>query len=653
MPACAQVPDAPPLPFLLGSAGVAPVNVAPRFGHLDFTSTRGVRFPLFNEVMTQPLRAPYRVGLLAQHYRDASDSPFDMLELTGAVAGLSASPGKHALNEERERLLKGKGDPLAQSLAWMSHEAHGSPWSSRLPDSSALANPLRFEVAMMLTALGRAEQLRQRALAQIPPELTPERLRRQALDGEFLDPKEPDYRNLLQKIDQETLLMGMLQLVAATERLKAYLATSAQLPAVSWEMDTPMGRISIDTTGRDNVYRLKNSLLIIDVGGNDTYEFLPSEDRRRISVLLDHQGNDHYVASTPGTDPSAATLGYGILWDTEGDDRYQGTQHAQASALFGAAMLIDERGTNSFNAISHAQAQAVAGMAILLGGTGNDSYVAQTHAQASAGPQGVAMLLETAGNDSYLLGNTPLVRPSPQSPSRNTSMGQGAGRGIRANAMDGISTTGGIGILIDMAGTDQYVAQVFAQGAGYQMGLGILVDDDGDDQFDAAWYGMGAAAHAGAGILLKRGNGNNRYRASHATSIGAAHDFSVGIFVDEAGNDSYELGDLGLGAAHDNSFSLFVDGGGNDAYRVESQPCRAFGAAHITAWGGLREDLSNVGLFLDLGGTDTYPARCSLPRNNADWSYPRKWPKLQLPSESGAGVDGEFPLPFALRARTH
>jgi hypothetical protein len=207
-------------------------------------------------------------------------------------------------------------------------------------------------------------------------------------------------------------------------------------------------------------------------------------------------------------------------------------------------------------------------------------------------------------------------------------------------------------MLLDFAGHDRYMAQVFAQGAGYYQGLGILLDDDGDDHFEAAWYAMGAAAHQGAGVLVKRGGGNDHYRASHSTSLGAAHDFSVGIFVDEAGNDTYELGDLGLGAAHDNSTAMFVDGKGNDRYTVDTALCRAFGSASLSAWGGLREDLGNLGLFMDLGGSDIYPKACPQSHNNQEWQAVQRWPELKLKSEAGGGLDGEFALPFALRART-
>jgi hypothetical protein len=262
------------------------------------------------------------------------------------------------------------------------------------------------------------------------------------------------------------------------------------------------------------------------------------------------------------------------------------------------------------------------------------------------------MLVERGGNDHYVLDNSPLSRPSPQLPDRNASMGQGAGSGLRTSDVDGRSAAGGIGILVDLAGDDHYEAQVFAQGVGFREGLGILVDDGGDDRYEAAWYSMGAGAHRGAGVLLDRGAGRDRYAASHTMSLGAAHDFSAAFFLDEGGDDRYRLGSLGLGAAHDNGVAFFVDAAGNDEYDVASGDCLAFGVARIGRWGSLRESLPNVGLFMDLGGDDSYPGHCARVRNDAAWAAPRAWPSLGLRSEAGAGIDGRFALPFATGAMT-
>ena len=153
-------------------------------------------------------------------------------------------------------------------------------------------------------------------------------------------------------------------------------------------------------------------------------------------------------------------------------------------------------------------------------------------------------------------------------------------------------------------------------------------------------------------VLLARGNGTDMYRSSHEMALGAATDLSVGVFVDEGGNDEYTVGQLSMGVGHANSTGLFVDGAGDDRYTVMSPACRALGAAHQPAWGDARETLSNLGLFMDLGGLDSYPAHCARAANNARWSGPRVWPLLGLASEAGAGTDGEWPLPFPLRLLT-
>lgn len=318
----------------------------------------------------------------------------------------------------------------------------------------------------------------------------------------------------------------------------------------------------------------------------------------------------------------------------------------------GAALLVDGGGNNRFIASSRSQAHAIAGLAVLLSAGGNDEFTALAYSQATGGPGGVALLVDTGGDDRYTLNKLPLVRPSPQLPDRNTSMGQGAGYGVRGVFFEGRSTSGGIGMLLDLAGNDLYEAQVFAQGAGYYEGLGMLLDDGGNDRFDAAWYAMGASAHYAAGVFLKRGIGNDVYRSTHEMVLGTGNDLSFGVFVDEGGDDEYTVGQLSLGVAFANSTGIFIDGAGNDRYTVMSEACRALGAAYLQEWGNSREALPNLGLFLDLGGADHYPAHCARAANGKLWAGPRVWPLLDLRSEAAAGVDGEWPLPFALRLRT-
>ena len=118
--------------------------------------------------------------------------------------------------------------------------------------------------------------------------------------------------------------------------------------------------------------------------------------------------------------------------------------------------------------------------------------------------------------------------------------------------------------------------------------------------------------------------------------------------MDEGGNDHYRLGNLGLSAAHDNSTALFVDGAGDDIYEVDGTPCMALGASRMSDPDTARETLPNLGLFMDLGGRDRYPAHCAGVRNDAIWTVPRHSPATARPSQAGAGLDGEWPTPFSL-----
>ena len=650
--ACAQTQDRPPLPELLQRAGAATSRGAPDLAGLDASPTRDQQLPFFRAAMAAPLEAPYRAGMLGDSFRGAVESPHALIGWAGALSGARLQRPVDFGMAAIEARLRDAPDPLAAGLAWMSSTKIGAGWVPVLPDHAQLPGALRYELARVLAAMSQSHAFLQRAFERFPPGVTPQLLRRQAFEGRFTRFEAPDYRQLLPLVEREAVLGGMLDLVGAVKRLRRFVQNEAALPSVTWSLQTPFGWIVVDTSGRDNRHQLQDALLVLDVGGNDDYEFLARGDTHTISVLLDHGGNDRYATAAPGADPSSATLGYGILWDTEGDDRYQGTEQAQASALFGAALLFDGEGSNRFDASRRSQAHAIGGIAVLASGGGDDEFLAQTYSQATGGPGGVAVLVDSGGNDRYTLSKVPLVRPSPQLPDRNVSMGQGAGYGMRGVSLDGRSTAGGIGMLLDLAGNDRYEAQVFAQGVGYYEGLGMLLDDAGNDRFEAAWYAMGAGVHYAAGILLKRGVGDDVYRSTHEVALGAANDLSVGVFVDEGGDDEYTVDQLSLGVAHANSTGIFVDAMGNDRYTVMSPTCRALGAAYLHAWGNARETLPSLGLFLEFGGADSYPTHCVRAANNSFWAGPRVWPHLNLRSEAAAGVDGEWPLPFALRPLT-
>ncbi|MBA4741083.1 MAG: hypothetical protein H2060_00080 [Azoarcus sp.] len=611
----------------------------------SLTPTPGA-LPLFEVLQARPLDAAYRAGMIEHGVRRHVDSPHTLFQLATSIGGEQVFRPPPS-----DEWLKQQADPLTDAMQRLGDNA--SPDEVLPPDTAALPASLRGELALLLDSVGRAERFRQRAFAALPPELTPERLLRQVVDGRLAEFETPDVREWVPQVEYAALAAGMQDLAAATERMVHALRTTPDLPALRWDADTALGRIVIDTREHDHHHALADSLLIIDLGGNDRYTGFAA-DNRRISLVIDVAGDDCHEGS------AGAVLGYAVVWDAAGNDRHGpcsdpdalAPRLAQGAALFGAALLVDEDGDDDYRASTHAQAWALAGQALLVDHRGDDRHHALAFAQGSAGPRGVAMLIDAHGNDSYTLAAEPLVRPSSQLRERNVSMGQGASLGLRAEFTDGRSLPGGFGALIDLDGDDRYTAQVFAQGAGYQQGIGVLIDGGGDDEYQAAWYGLAAAAHQGIGIFIDRGNGDDRYRVSHSTSLATAHDRSIAFFVDEGGDDHYRHGRLGFGAAHDNGVAVFAELGGDDDYQLGAGSCMAFGAAHINHWGTLRESLPNIGLFMDLGGTDRYPAYCTDAGDDRTWRWRRAHPEHDLPSKHGHALDGEHAAPFHSRPRS-
>lgn len=442
--------------------------------------------------------------------------------------------------------------------------------------------PLAEELQLALNALAQAEAWRAQAFRALPEHTNTVGLLASLPVAVFesgwpASDHSPTWQNLLPLVDHCSLHAGANVLLSAGQRLHRYVTQTAHLPPIYWRTETPMGTVLVDTTGQHNHHAVITPLLMVDVGGDDRYEFGTTLQPPQPSVrlLLDHGGDDHYTDLASAAGPSSAVMGLGLLWDTSGNDQYHGRWLAQGGAVLGIALHVDDGGHNTFHAIGMAQAFAFDGAALLLGSPGDDVYHAQTMSQASAGPNGAALMLEPAGHDSYVLKTEALlVWPSPQLPDRNTSLGQGAGFGVAG--------PGGVAALIDAAGNDTYRADVFAQGAGLRHGTGLLLDLAGHNQFNAAWYAMGAAAHRSVGVLWSAGREADQYQVSHVTAMGTGHDLSLGILVDAGGADSFTLGDLGLGVGHDGGHGLFLYQGVALTYTFSGNACRGMGTSHTS-----------------------------------------------------------------------
>jgi len=214
---------------------------------------------------------------------------------------------------------------------------------------------------------------------------------------------------------------------------------------------------------------------------------------------------------------------------------------------------------------------------------------------------------------------------------------------------------GGVGILIDRGGKDDYHAAMWAQGFGAPLGFGVLDDLAGDDHYycGGMWrdsypetpgyegwgQGVGAGirqvANGGIGVILD-GGGNDVYEYDYFAhgggywlGVGFARDFggndrrlgptqtaydggqraeplfdrfscgfgchyATGFCFDDDGDDTYGGTIMGLGFAWDCSDGMLFDFGGNDRYEATGGYTQGNGAQ------------AGLGLLLDYGGDDTY-----------------------------------------------
>lgn len=490
-----------------------------------------------------------------------------------------------------------------------------------------------------------------------------------------------DFRpDFTQALDLGSLLGDVELPIAASLRL------AATIESIDWRtlrgrmgptltLDTPLGFILVrDAAGhRYTRSEFERTLLVVDLGGNDTYENSIAANldvANSVSVAVDLGGDDTYgyppVASpldTPELLPSdgdgrvragrgaisvseqprqaGARLGVALLYDLGGSsDRYRSLRMSQGFAAYGVGGLYDDGGDDEYTLEAGGQGAAIAGIAALVDAGGRDRYSAWSYAQGFAYVQGVAVLYDREGDDLYEGKVTPPLYGSAQDPTVNSSFVQGAGFGRRGDAFpDRINMSGGIGVLRDRAGDDRYTASIFGVGTGYWGGMGLLLDGAGNDHYDARWYTQGGAAHFAYAALIDGGGRDihNMNATRQNMTAGAGHDFSLGIFVARGNeDDTYLTPNLALGAGNANGAGLFVDEGGADRY-VPATALTLGNAALETLTDMGRLMRPTVGIFLDSGGIDRYER--AMPGSEGN---DRLWIQRvhrEAPSERGFGAD--------------
>ncbi|MEW6198170.1 MAG: hypothetical protein AB1601_05850 [Planctomycetota bacterium] len=468
----------------------------------------------------------------------------------------------------------------------------------------------------------------------------------------------PEFDDVAKTWDEASMWYAAQKCVDALDlaRIKLTALPLKELGDFSFDWETPWGWIRVRGCEMPDPARAEggirrggleisgtDSLLIVDLGGDRRYVggVAATSATRPISLLLDIMGDDSYVQSPRELAQGAGICGVGILLDASGDDIYDAGWYAQGVGQFGLGLLADLNGNDTYEAVFSAQGCGYFGVGLLLDAFGHDQYRIWADGQGLGGVAGVGVLADRTGNDKYVAERKHSVtgRPSYHSPDLDVAVSnaQGCGMGRRGDGSDGHSWAGGLGALLDGDGDDVYTAGNWALGTGYWFGIGLLHDRAGNDEYHGAVYSQGSGAHFCIGVCIdEAGNDLHLAEENSTCSLAWAHDFTIAILLDAAGDDRYHADGVGLSYSINRSISMLFDLGGNDVYETDvarrerekagMHPGFAMNAETFRARDGVSTyfaETTSLGLFLDVGGEDKYWDDLT---NNARWLDPTDSP---------------------------
>jgi hypothetical protein len=464
--------------------------------------------------------------------------------------------------------------------------------------------------------------------------------RRTNLGQELIDALDyaPEVDDVARTWDEASLWYAALKCVEALDRARQQIAAlEVDLPSeLAFDWETPWGWIRVRGEGDDKIDG-DDALLVVDLGGNDIYRggVAASSATRPLGLLLDMNGDDRYESEVPAQ--GAGLAGAGVLIDAAGDDVYEARHYAQGVGQFGLGLLADLEGDDKYTNRFSGQGCGFFGIGLLFDADGRDEYTLWAEGQGlGGGGGGVGVLADRSGDDRYTAVREHSVtgRPSYHSPEEDiaVSNAQGCGMGRRGDGADGHSWAGGLGALLDGEGNDVYTAGNWSMGTGYWFGIGVLHDGEGDDEYRGVTWSQGTGAHFCIGLFVdEQGDDKHLAEGNSRLSLAWAHDFTIGMLLDVEGDDVYSVNEDGLGGSINRSVALLIDTGGDDVYRTEKIPYP--GLAKVSEQFRSRPgvnfyfaDTSSVGLFLDVGGTDTYWGEL---KDDSTWLDPEDSPNWQ------------------------
>jgi len=421
--------------------------------------------------------------------------------------------------------------------------------------------------------------------------------------------------SITRKIDFNSLYSSAVLIAGAIDRFTSYLKrlenpadpdnffeTDSKHTGVVLHLSSPIGDIIL--LGQDDNRFDGAGALVIDLGGNDQFSgplAVGHQEPGRVSVFIDHAGNDIYNRQKKSFSQGFGCLSVGMMVDVSGNDRYLAGDMAQGSGMFGVGVLADLKGEDFFEMGLMGQGFGVFGIGMLADANGNDKYNISGMGQGAGSTLGFGCLLDLKGDDEYRADRE--KSRGNLAPDKWAHV-QGSGFSIRSHEWrTGFSFYGGIGFLSEGGGDDLYVSSnENCMGSSYFMSIGGLVDHEGSDTYiPLNGNGMAFAVHLSNAVLIDR-KGNDRYFAKHFSG-GSSADRSVAILADYQGNDFY--------GPSEESARMFIkkefEQENNNHSDVESK-AQARQQLADTSYGSVGWPKS-LAFLIDYGGDDRYFAR--------------------------------------------
>ena len=274
---------------------------------------------------------------------------------------------------------------------------------------------------------------------------------------------------------------------------------------------------------------------------------------------------------------------YAVIYELGGDDVYANNQASSVWPVIPSAVIVDYAGDDAYENNDAFQRPWGDSKNVY----GNDAAnITKGGFSQGCGDLGVGMLVDLAGNDNYV----------------GMCFTQGA-------------AFMGVGLLFDEAGNDVYRGIELHQGIA-QQGAGLLIDSAGQDRYEALMLAQGVGLAGGCGMLYDGGEEGDTYycKGRQPSGYGTAGVFEgwgqgvgigyrpyasggVGILFDRAGADRMEAGNFSQGGGYFYGLGMLLAAGEDNDHYIGSRYAQGF-TAHQAA-----------GIMIEAGGNDRYSTR--------------------------------------------